>query len=410
MKLYTPILIILAVLLLEIPASAQNYQERREQIKQEQQQLRSEIQNLENQIDEYQERLTLAEQKYDQLYSEYEELNRMIALQEDKLEKLNQEQAYIENEIAATENEIEENEEELEELIQNYKQTLSYLYKHGRTSRLALLLSAESINQMLIRSHYLGKFDEYREQQEKQINEQQEELEQNRKELQQAQERNEEVRLEIQEEYEDLEKQRAKQEENVALLRENKEDIEREIKRIEQERQELDTALEEAIAEEKSIRDALNSGDEGYLEDEEIADIENSFASEKGNLPWPVESTTISESFGERKHPVYGTVTPSLGIEIITEAGEEVRAVHSGKVISIQPFAGLGDVVMVQHGRFITAYGNLSEIEVSKNDILQQGQVIGKSGDENSVKGKSLFFLVRENNTNLDPETWLSSK
>lgn len=442
------ILFLLLTFTFATEAVAQDYQKMRQQVQQEQESLRSEIEALDTRIEEYQERLSLAEEKYDRLYNDFEELNRVIALQEEKLEKLTEERDHIENEIEVTEEEIQDNEQELDELIENYQQTLRYLYKHGRTSELALLFSSESINQMLVRSYYLGKFDDYRQNQEEQINEQQAELEENRSQLEDAQEKNESVLTEIQAEYDELEERREKQEENVVLLRENKEEIAQEIERIEQERQEQNKALEDAIAEEQEIREAqeeelrrreeerkqklaearqiedeeerereverystpVTSEDEGFLDDEELSEIEESFASEKGNLPWPVESTTIAEPFGERKHPVYGTVTPSLGIEIITEPGEEVQVVHPGKVISIQPFAGLGDVVMIQHGRFITAYGNLSEIDVRKNDILQQGDTIGRSGDEDSVKGETLFFLIREDNTNLDPETWLTSK
>jgi len=74
------------------------------------------------------------------------------------------------------------------------------------------------------------------------------------------------------------------------------------------------------------------------------------------------------------------------------------------------PITGYGDVVLVSHGKFITAYGNLSQVMVTKRDILRKGDMIGLSGDENSPRGQSVFFMVRETNTNMDPENWLSKK
>ncbi len=44
---------------------------------------------------------------------------------------------------------------------------------------------------------------------------------------------------------------------------------------------------------------------------------------------------------------------------------------------------------------------------VTQRKIVQQGDIIGLSGDSDSPKGESLFFLIRENNKNLDPEEWL---
>lgn len=448
MRLLLTTAFIASFLLLSTAATAQDYKKMREEVIRQQDTLRAEIQELDSRIDRYQNRLSMAEEKYQRLYEEYENLNRLIALQEDKLERMTEEQNHIEEEITVTEKEIEHNEQQLQELIEDYQQTLTYLYKHGRSSQLALLFSSASINQMLVRSYYLEKFNEYRQQQEEQIQEQQAELKLNKEQLEEAHQKNEAVLAEIQTEYEELEEKRAQQEENVRLLRQDKEQIAQELNSLEQDRQNLNEALSEAVAEENRIREAqaeelrrreeerkkklaearqieddeerereverystpITIEEEGYLDDERLAEIENTFAAEKGHLPWPVESTTISEHFGKRRHPVYGTVTPNPGIEIVTKSKEEVRVVHSGKVISIQPFSGLGDVVMVQHGRFITAYGNLSTIYVRRNDIVTKGDVIGLSGDENSVKGESLFFLVWENDTTLDPENWLSSR
>lgn len=448
MRLFTAIILTVFFVLLSTTVMGQDYKKMREEVVQKQETLRTEIEELNEQINQYQNRLSMAEEKYDRLYEEFENLQRVIALQEEKIERLNEEQDHIEEEISVTEKEIEQNEQRLQELIENYRETLTYLYKHGRSSQLALLFSSSSINQMLVRSYYLEKFNTYRQQQEEQIKEQQAELKQNKEQLEQARKKNETVLAEIQSEYEDLEEKRAQQEENVRLLRQNKEQIAQDLRQTEQELDEINNALEKAIAEEQRIREAqeeelrrreeerkrklaeaqeiedeeerqreveqystpITIEEEGYLDDERLEEIENTFAAEKGSLPWPVESTTISEHFGKRRHPVYGTFTPNPGIEIVTKSKEEVKVVHSGKVIDIRPFSGFGDVVMVQHGRFITAYGNLSEIFVRRNDIVNKGDTIGLSGDEQSVKGESLFFLVSENNTTLDPENWLSSK
>ncbi len=427
-------------------AWAQDYKEMREEVVEKQKKTRAEIEQLNRQVEKYEERLKLADQKYEALYEKYQNLKNLIALQDQKLKKMQREQSHIEEEIEVTTNSLEAKRKELKQLITDYKKTLSYLYKHGRTSQLALIFSASSVNQMLIRSFYLEKFNTYRENQAEQIRETQKELERTKQQLVEAKAKNKKVLAEIEQEKEQLAEKKRQQEENVTLLRENRNQIQNELQKTKNEIDKLNETLSELINEEKKIRQAQEARlrkleeerkqklaaaqeieddvkraqeverysepikKENFMDSERLKEVEQEFAQNKGQLPWPVNSRTVSEHFGNRRHPVYGTVTPNPGIEIVTDAQETVRVVHDGYVIAIQPFRGYGDVVLVKHGRFITAYGNLSQIMVGKNEILEQGDTIGLSGDADSAKGESLFFLIRENNDNLDPEKWLQQE
>lgn len=424
----------------------QDFKEMRKELVQKQQNTRAEIRELNEQINQFQERLNLAEQKYDRLYEQYEDLKRIVALQEEKINKLQTEQSHIKEEIEVTGREIVQNREKLDKLIENYKETLRYIYKHGRTSQLALIFSSGSINQMLVRSYYIKKFEEYRAEQARNIEEAQAELENNKEQLEQAREKNAGVLAEIKSEKQEQEKKKQLQEKNVALLRQDRQQIREKLNEVQRQKEKLNNTLSALILEEEKVRkeqearirrleeerieklaEARDIEDEAererevakysepisrenFLGEAELNKIEASFAREKGSLPWPVESGTISEHFGRKRHPVYGTVTSNLGVEIVTGPRQPVRAVHDGYVIDVLPFTGYGDVVMVSHGKFITAYGNLSQVMVSKQDVLNKGDMIGLSGDEDSVRGQSIYFIVRESVTNLDPEKWLSQK
>ncbi|HEX6983399.1 MAG TPA: peptidoglycan DD-metalloendopeptidase family protein [Balneolaceae bacterium] len=418
----------------------------RQQLIEKQKNTRSEIEEINEQIQRFEEQLKLAEKKYEALFTQYENLQRLIALQDEKLSKLEEEQSHIEDEISVTAKLLQKKREELEQLVEDYKKTLSYLYKFGRTSQLALIFSSSSINQMLVRAFYLDKFNTFRENQVADIRETEQELEQTKHQLEEARTKNSELLAQIQEEKKALAKRKEQQEKNVALLRQHREQIQKELNEFQQQKKELNETLARLFAEEERIRQAqarrvrrleqerkrnlANAKkieddlerareiarysqpveSEDYMSSETLNAISKSFANSKGSLPWPVKSQTVSEHFGRQRHPVYGTVTPNLGIEIVADPGTPIHVVHDGYVVNILPFRGYGDVVVVKHGRFMTAYGNLSEILVRKNQVLQQGDVIGLSGDQNSVMGESLFFLIRENNNNLDPEKWLASE
>jgi len=441
-------LLLLAALILPDLAFAQekDFKELRQELVQKQQNTRAEIRQLNEQINQFQERLNLAEQKYDRLYEQYEDLKRIVALQEEKITKLQAEQSHIREEIVVTGREIEENEKKLERLIENYKKTLTYIYKHGRSSQLALIFSSASINQMLVRSYYIKKFEDYREEQARSIEQTQAELKRNREQLQETREKNKTVLAEIKTEKQELDEKKEQQEKNVTLLRQDREQIRDKLNEVQRQKEKLNNTLSSLILEEERVRKELEEriarleqerieklaeardieneaererevakysepiSRENFLGEEELNQIEASFAREKGSLPWPVESGTISEHFGRKRHPVYGTVTSNLGVEIVTSPRQPVRAVHDGYVIDVLPFTGYGDVVMVSHGKFITAYGNLSQVMVGKQDVLKKGDMIGLSGDEDSVRGQSIYFIVRESVTNLDPEKWLSQK
>lgn len=431
-------------LITTVASFAQDYTQLREELIKKQEHARAEINDLDRQIDKFAERLKLAEQKYEALYSKYEDLKRVIALQNEKLSKLQTEQSHIEEEIEVTTQSLNEKRDELNQLIENYKSTLGYLYKHGRTSELALIFSASSINQMLVRAYYLEKFNTYREEQARQIRETEKELENTRKELEEARTKNANVLAEIREEKDQLNEKMEQQERNVTLLRENRQEVQRKLQEVQQQKERLNNTLSALILQEEKVRKAqeeeirrqeeerkrnlaaaqkIENEDQrekevakysspversDFLNDEKLKEVEQMFASKKGQLSWPVNSNTISEKFGRRRHPVYGTQTENPGVVIVADSAEVVRVVHDGYVFEVRPLTGFGDVVFVSHGTYKTVYGNLSKVSVRKNQVLEAGDIIGNAGDEDSPKGESVFFMIREGTQNLDPSTWLS--
>lgn len=425
---------------------AQDYGKQRKQIAEKQKDIQIQISKINDQIGEYEKRLKYATKKYETLYKKYKDLQKVIALQDQKLKKMRAQQDQLKKEISVTEQSISQKKQQLAKLIDRYKKTLSYLYKHGRTSELALILSSPSINKMIIRSFYLKKFNAYRGKQVQQIRDKEQELRDTKKELVNARAKNKKVLADITDEKNKLAKKKKQQSHNVKLLRKNKQKIQHSLQRTVKEkenlnsrfsqlieadknlrkkqqvrRQKLEAKRKQKLAAAKKIKDDTKRAKEvakysepvkekNYMSSKELKKIGDRFASKKGKLSWPVNSRTVSEHFGRRRHPVFGTYTPNPGIEIVTDAQERVRVVQDGYVIAIEPLPGYGDVILVKHGKFITAYGNLSKIMVTKNEILNKGDIVGLSGDKDSTKGESLFFLIRKNNKNLDPEHWLMTE
>lgn len=415
-------------------SAQETYEERRKRILDEQTNTRAEINVLDARIRTYEQRISQSQNKYDELFKQYQDLNRLISLQDNKLGGLELEQNQIQEEIQITEEEIVLRERELDQLIQNYKDILLYTYKNGRTSNLELVLSSESINQMLVRSYYLQKLEVQKAKQADQIRIQQNDLEVIKEDLQQSHFKNELVLGEIRDEKVKLSGQQSVQRQSVEQIKAESTNLLSELRRIRQQKENLEQSFSSLIAEEDRIRDAENErlarlaearniadaarrADEvakystpittSFVSDETLLAYEQNFAASKGRLDWPVNSNTVSKKFGITRNPLYGTRTEHPGINIVADSGSDVRVVSDGYVFAIQPTPGFGNVVFVKHGSYFTVYGNLSQINVQNSSILKAGTIIGKSGTEASELGETLFFMVRKNNTDLNPEDWL---
>jgi murein hydrolase activator len=413
----TGFMLLLVTLLVTDPALAQqngSYEERRSEIVERQNTTREQIENLRQQIETYSQRLGFATERYEQMYQQYRELERVIALQQERLRQMRREQSQITEEIDLIEENIASNEQRLRDLITEYKDILTFSYTNGRTTELALLLTSSSFNQLLVRSYYLAKFDEYRQEQVGQIEVTRDDLLASKQDLEQARERNVESLAAIQVEMQSLEERKQQQERNVELLRRDRDNLQEQVDIRQRQLNELSSALDNLIAEEERIRRAESAGtgimrSEMVMNDEELVAVSSNFRENKGRLPWPVDNGTITQKFGLRVHPVFNTRTNNIGVEISAPPRSTVRVVNDGYVFGIQNFPPNGETVLVHHGGFYTVYGNLSEIYVRKNQVLSRDDVIGLSGDENALIGEVLFFMVREGTTNLNPEEWLQS-
>lgn len=436
LQLYIPmVVLIIAFTGTFISAEGQNFRQLRQELEEQQDQTRQEIESLQEQINTVQQEISETEDAYEQLYQQYQNTRREISLRDALIENKLEERDQLEDELEMLQTSIEQLLEDLEYLIEQYKETLTYVYKHGRTSSLALILSAGSFNQMMVRARYLQEFEEHRRRQARQIEEKQAELRREEQDLEKARERVAENIRETEAEQEAFEQAMSRQQDQIAELQADRQQLERrktaremeardlehtlsklieeemEIQQQEEERRrELMERREQRIAEAENIRgSSAASGASAIPAEAELEEISDRFEQRKGSLPWPVSEGTISEQFGDRENPLYGTRIYNPGVQISTSSGNEVMAVHDGYVFAVRPMPGYGNTVFVNHGRYNTVYGNLSEVSVSRNTVLEEGDIIGKSGDENTLNGQVLFFMISEGSADhFDPEQWMS--
>jgi murein hydrolase activator len=125
----------------------------------------------------------------------------------------------------------------------------------------------------------------------------------------------------------------------------------------------------------------------------------------RGALDWPVAGA-IRRRFGGA---LAGTAQ-SNGIEIAAMEGVTVAAVHDGVVAYADPFAGFGNLVIVDHGsQTFSLYGDLLDVAVKRGEHVARGQAVGTVGTA-AAGPAGLYFELRIDDRPVDPLQWLKAR
>ena len=181
--------------------------------------------------------------------------------------------------------------------------------------------------------------------------------------------------------------------------------VEREIKRSQE--RELNERKRENNSKDKNVELSNNKSITMNAEESRLA---TSFSALRGRMPWPVGSGFISDHFGVHNHPVLkGIKTNNNGIDIQTNAGNDVKVVYDGIVQSVVSIPGANMIVAVQHGDYFTVYSKLSNVNVSNGQKINGGQKIGVVATDNDGTSE-INFQVWKNFDKINPEKWLRGR
>lgn len=122
----------------------------------------------------------------------------------------------------------------------------------------------------------------------------------------------------------------------------------------------------------------------------------------------------FTSGFGLRNTGIQGASTDHQGIDIGVDAGAEVKAIESGKVVDIyKDFGGWGDGLVIQHADGSqNVYGHI-ESSVGIGDEVKAGDKVGLIKywpSEHYPAGRQHLHLERiEGGTKVDPQTYLNN-
>lgn len=328
--------------------------------------------------------------------------------------------------------------DDLIRLKEEYGKSILGAYKQRNVyDKVMFIFSAQSFNQALKRIQYLNQLGDYRKHQAELILHTQTQIINELNELIAA--KREKQGLIVLKEAEKKELEVDKKEESVVLqkLQQREKDLRRILAENEKAARKLNEAIGELIQKEIALarkkeedarkRDAAkaNTGNIGkakpntpapkpaatkagelYLTPEALK-LSNDFESNQNGLPWPVERGTITDKFGQHEHPTLkGVMVNNNGVDIETDKGASVRSVFKGTVKSIFSIPGMGKIVLINHGKYYTAYAKLATVNVKEGQEVDTREVIG-SVLTNEEDETEVHFEIWKVQQKQNPELWL---
>lgn len=182
-----------------------------------------------------------------------------------------------------------------------------------------------------------------------------------------------------------------------------------EIRRLEEQAR---RAAEEQARQEAEARRVAEEEARRAAEDAAAAETEDEADDELPTGDFSIShrpvSGIITSPFGERVHPIFGTVRNHYGTDFNGSTGDPIVAASGGVVLSSGWRTGYGNTVVVSHGEgFTTLYAHMSDMNVSAGDQVAGGDLIGWVGNTGWSTGSHLHFEVRLDGVALDPALYL---
>lgn len=396
-------LTIIVVLAITIP-SVNAQENKRDQLEKKRKALKAEI----NQINSM---LSSNKKKKQSVLTKAGDLNRRIQATKKLIRTTNQEANLLRKKINENQNKISQLREELKKLKEDYAKMIRRSYKtRSKQSRIMFLFSSNNFLQAYKRLQYMKQYADYRQEQGEKIKAHAQELQELNAELSKQRAEKKELLAQNRATAKKLEADKKAQEALIAKISKKGSKYKSRIQQKQKEVSRIDAKIQQLIREaiaKENAKEGSKSKSAFKLTPEAKA-LAASFESNKGKLPWPVNSGSVAMRFGDHPSPIAKKVTVhSNGIRIETNEGEAVNAVFKGKILRIQAIRGANKILLIQHGNYISVYRNLKKIYVKTGEHVKTGQKLGVVGKSRDTHRPTLNFYIFKDSKYIDPMQWI---
>ncbi len=176
--------------------------------------------------------------------------------------------------------------------------------------------------------------------------------------------------------------------------------LDRDIKKLQASAGQLQRMIQDLIRREQEARAKAGKTKQSVSQQQAAAQ------KKRGHLPWPAQGQVV-ERFGRLHHPELDTYVFSNGIKLRPAAYAPIRSIQAGEVLYAGLFMSYGLMALVQHeDNLYSVYAHLGQLNVSKDQKLSEGEVLGNAGEDDSGS-PMVYFELRVAGTPVDPLLWL---
>lgn len=272
------------------------------------------------------------------------------------------------------------------EQYESMKLRIKFMYEHGDTEMLEMLLEAKSIGDFLNKAEYIQQVSDYDRQ----------------------------MLIEFQNIVKDIEEKEAKLKEEEAELEDLRDQLLSKEDEVENLLAQASTTLDDIESDLEATTAKLNKLIEEANAKKNQAQTGGGSAGASqiignGVLAWPTTSQRITSYYGNRVAPVAGATSWHDAIDIGASIGTPVYAAADGTVITARSGynGGRGIYIMIDHGNgLVTRYQHLSAMYVSVGQKVSKGQNIAAVGNTGASSGPHLDYAIYVNGSTVDPLTY----
>ena len=324
-----------------------------------------------------------------------EELITQISSYQSEIDELNNKISDINSQIEEAQNKVDEKQDDYDNQQELLEKRLVATYEAGETSYLDVLLSSDSLTDLISNYYLISEINESDMQLMEKIKKEQEELEQAKQTLETSKQDLDNTRAEKQQKTTELQNAKAEKDSYVEQLNEDEKNTQAELEQFEQDKRDIQAQLA-AIAKKESAsyntsNISNNPSSSGYIR--------------------PIVGYGITCGWmGYSGHT--GVDFTGSGI-----AGKPVLAAKAGTVVtstalkySNGSYRSYGEYIVINHHdgtMTLYAHGAPGSRLVSAGQTVSQGQQIMSVGTTGNSTGYHLHFEVRVNGTPVNPAPYL---
>jgi septal ring factor EnvC (AmiA/AmiB activator) len=356
-----------------------------------------------------------------QTLNKYKILNKQIELRTNLISGINSEVGVLGEFIDQNTWLVSSLNSDLEELKKEYASMILFAQKNQTNySKILFVLSSNSFNQAYRRIMYLRQYTEYRKRQAELIQWIRDLIQVKVGRLQVQKTEKETLLQSKKKEAEQLTKEKKQQGQNLVSLQQKQKEFEKKLREQQQIDSQLSREIQKIIDEEvrkareraleKDKQTGKTAGTTKYEMTPEEKLASGQFEQNKRRLPWPVERGVITDHFGVHEHPVLKNIqVKNNGVDISTAQGSKARAVFAGEVSKVFMVSGGNSAVIIRHGKYLTVYSNLVNVQVKSGDKVAIKQILGTISTDAEDDNKTMLkFQIWRENVKLDPEDWIA--